>query len=199
MFKLNKKKLILISLIIVLVIAIGGILYYFQIKYGIFYSLETRKEMSTRFLEQAEVFIKQASFKESEKAARKAINYDPKNIKAYIALGKSLYAQQRFLEAKKDYLNGLKQNPENFEMNFYLANVLRDLKEFDLADKYYKKATEIEPGNIVLWASWAISYRDDRNDPNGAVKIYEEALKINPDNEQLQNLYKGAKKNAGLE
>lgn len=179
-------------------IAIGGILYYFQAEYGIFYSLKTRKEISGRFLEKAENLIKQASFIESERAARKAVKYNSANIKAYIALGKSLYAQLKFTEAKGVYLKGLKQNPENFEMNFYLANVLRDLKEFDLADKYYKKATEIEPGNIVLWASWAISYRDDRNDPKGAVKIYEEALKINPDNEQLQNLYEGAKKNAGL-
>jgi tetratricopeptide (TPR) repeat protein len=200
MFQNKKIKIIVIP--IVLIVLIGGALYYFQTEYGIFYSKEKKQQISEEFVKKSEVFMEKtfpADFPKAEKMAIKALRFNKENIESYILLAKTLYAQERLEEAKGIYLRGLEIDPENFKMNFYLGNVLRDLGEHDLAEEYYKKALEIDPHDITCWINYAIFYSFDKKDWAGAARVYEEALKANPDNEQLKSLYEGAKQNAGLE
>ena len=195
------KKIIIYLVIAVLIILIGWAFYYFQTEYGIFYSREKKEQISEEFEKTSENFLSKtfpADFPAAEKAAIKAIRFNKKNIDAYILLAKSLYAQSRLEEAKGIYLRGLEIDPNNFEMNFYLGNIYRDLGEFDMAEEYYKKALEINPHDITCWMNYAIFYSFDKKDWQGAAKVCEEGLKVNPDNEQLENCYETAKKNAEI-
>jgi len=200
MFQNQKIKKILVPL--VLIILVGGALCYFQTEYGIFYSKEKKQQLSEEIRKKGEEFIEKtfpADFPKAEKMAIKAIKFNKENVEAYILLAKTLYAQERLEEAEGIYLRGLELDPGNFKMNFYLGNVYRDLGEHDLAEKQYKKALEIDPQDVTCWINYAIFYSFDKKDWAGAARVYEEALKANPDNEQLKNLYEGAKKNAGIE
>jgi tetratricopeptide (TPR) repeat protein len=48
-------------------------------------------------------------------------------------------------EAAKRFTAALKRNPDNPDLQNYLGYTHRNLKQFDLAFKYYKRAIEIDP------------------------------------------------------
>jgi len=190
----DKKRIILkLFFVIIIVIVLGFFLSYFQTEYGIFYSSEKRKQISQNLTSEAENWINKADFPQTEKIAQRAVRHDKNNLEAYIILARSLYAQEKLEQSRDTYLAGLAQAPQDFRMNFYLGNVYRDLGELDTAEDYYNIALSIEPDNIECWINYALFYKFDRQDLEGVLKVYEQALKVNPDNERLQKLYDGIK------
>lgn len=191
--KLKKKRIKITSLVLAVLVLAGAAGYYFQTEYGIFYGKEKRKEVSFSLAGEAEKLINQADFPTTEKTAKRAVRHYPANIEAHLLWARSLYAQERLAESRDVYLKGLAIEPENFKMNFYLGNVYRDLGELEKAEEQYLKALAIEPANIECWINYAIFYSYDREDLEGAVRVYEQALKVNPGNERLQTLYQSSK------
>ena len=48
-------------------------------------------------------------------------------------------------EAAKRFETALKRNPDSADLQNYLGYTHRNLKQFDLSFKYYKRAIELEP------------------------------------------------------
>jgi tetratricopeptide (TPR) repeat protein len=193
------RKTIISGVIVIVLIGIVGGLSWFHLEYGVLYSKTRRAAVSELFEQAARVCLEKgfpASFPDAEIWAKRALNYNNQNIEAYIILARSLSGQQRLGEAAGIYVRGLKLDPDNFEMNFYLANTYRELGEFDLSDQYYEKTVKLQPDNVVVWANWASGYSYNRNDWVGAANIFERALEFNPDNKKLKQLYEMALQNA---
>lgn len=189
----KSKKGLRIWMILVLIL-VAAVFYYLYSQYGIFYTKGKREELTWDLVAQAGNFLAEAKFPEAEITARKALRHNDKNSDAYLLLGQSLYAQSKWEEASAVYVEGLENDPDNLEMNFYAANVFRDLAKFDLSEKYYRQALAVDPSNQLIWVNFAMSYSWDQKNPQGALKIYEEAVSKNPDDEFLKEKYESLKK-----
>jgi tetratricopeptide (TPR) repeat protein len=61
------------------------------------------------------------------------------------AAGKQAMEQKNWPEAAKRFEAALKRDPDNPDLQNYLGYAHRNLKQFDLAFKYYKRAIELDP------------------------------------------------------
>ena len=61
------------------------------------------------------------------------------------AAGKQAMEKKNWPEARTRFEVALKRNPESADLQNYLGYTHRNLKQFDLAFKYYKRAIELEP------------------------------------------------------
>lgn len=190
----NKKILIISALAVLVLCAGGGAFYYFQQREEP--ELEYNPGLSRELSEQAEAFINQAEYEQSEKLAQQAVDLDPNNISAYILLARSKYVLGKTEQARDVYKNGLERNPNSFEMNFYIANVYRDLAEYESSARHYEKAIEINPDDVLVWSNYAFLYGFVQEKWDKAIEIYGNALKRFPDNQSLQSMYEMAKERA---
>jgi tetratricopeptide (TPR) repeat protein len=191
--RFKKQKIILIGVVIAGLVIAGGI-FYWKNKQEKPPPLNLHQQ-SLELTQQAEEAINNKEYEKCEKLAQQAVDLDQNNIEAHILLGRSRYAQKKLEQARDAYLSGLEKDPRNLTMHFFVANVFRDLREFDLSKEHYKAALEIDSHHTLLWHNYAASYALDQEDWEGAVRVYEEALKINPDDEFLQRQYEIAKEN----
>ena len=61
------------------------------------------------------------------------------------AAGKQAMEKKNWSEAAKRFEVALKRNPDSADLQNYLGYTHRNLKQFDLAFKHYKRAIELEP------------------------------------------------------
>jgi tetratricopeptide (TPR) repeat protein len=61
------------------------------------------------------------------------------------AAGKQAMEKKNWSEAAKRFEVALKRNPDSADLQNYLGYTHRNLKQYDLAFKYYKRAIELEP------------------------------------------------------
>ncbi len=64
------------------------------------------------------------------------------------AAGKQAIGKKNWPEAAKRFEAALKRNPDSADLQNYLGYTHRNLKQFDLAFKYYKRAIELEPRHL---------------------------------------------------
>ncbi|CAD8071796.1 unnamed protein product [Paramecium primaurelia] len=68
---------------------------------------------------------------------------------SYFMLGGANLFQLKYDEAEENYLNCIKQNPNNSEAHYQLGNVFKQDKQIEEAKKYYELAHNIEPYNEI--------------------------------------------------
>ena len=61
------------------------------------------------------------------------------------AAGKQAMEKKNWSEAAKRFEVALKRNPDSADLQNYLGYTHRNLKQYELAFKYYKRAIELEP------------------------------------------------------
>lgn len=61
------------------------------------------------------------------------------------AAGKQAMDKKNWPEAARRFEVALRRNPDSADLQNYLGYTHRNLKQFDLAFKYYKRAIELEP------------------------------------------------------
>lgn len=71
-----------------------------------------------------------------------------------------------------------KNNSENFTANLILAETYTQLKKHDLSARYYKKALELSPDNILVLNNLAWSLKE--SDPEQALEYAEKANSLKP-------------------
>jgi len=64
---------------------------------------------------------------------------------ADFAAGKQAMEKKNWPEAAKRFEVALKRNPDSADLQNYLGYTHRNLKQFDLAFKYYKRALQLSP------------------------------------------------------
>jgi cytochrome c-type biogenesis protein CcmH/NrfG len=84
-------------------------------------------------------------FAEAEKAYRRALELDPKNVNVLTDLGAILYYQGKLDEAKQMFDSALNLDPKNPAALFNAGLVARDLKDYEAASVYFEKFIAANP------------------------------------------------------
>lgn len=79
----------------------------------------------------------------------------------------------------------IKLNPQDGLANYYLGNLHYDRKNYDLAQEYWEKCTQLNPNYSMAYRNLAIKYFNKDNNPDKALSSLEKAFKLDPNNTRL--------------
>lgn len=108
---------------------------------------------------------------------QKATDLQPDYLKAWTNLLGAHMSEKNWVASKKDLLNIIALEPDNSHYSSLLAKIYLHSSELDVAEKYFRMASEQEPGNAELLSNLAYcldkTYRSDE-----ALEVLEQALQI---------------------
>jgi tetratricopeptide (TPR) repeat protein len=110
------------------------------------------------------------------------------SVEAHVQVGFYYFEKNKLDDALKIFKHGAEQFPDDFRLNFLAGNTYYRLAKQKEALPYLEKAYKISPTDINTISTLGIIYDDLVMDPE-CEKLYEEALKIYPDNILLLNNY----------
>jgi tetratricopeptide (TPR) repeat protein len=84
-------------------------------------------------------------FDKAEEVYRKSIQYDPRFIDARRNLGAILAMKKQFPAAIEQWQEGLKYEPRNATLLFYVGSAYRDMGQPEKAQTWFEQAYAIEP------------------------------------------------------
>jgi tetratricopeptide (TPR) repeat protein len=112
------------------------------------------------------------------------VQKDPKNLPAWIELGNLYFDSNQPKEAIKAYSQYLAVKPDNADVRTDIGTMYRKLGNFDRAIEEYKKAAQSNPKHINSRYNLGLLLLHDKQDIKGAVKVWEEYLKVDPNSER---------------
>jgi cytochrome c-type biogenesis protein CcmH/NrfG len=128
------------------------------------------------------------------------VKKDPKNLPAWVELGNLYFDSGEPKEAIEAYRQYLAVKPDNPDVRTDMGIMYRALGEFDRAIEEFKKAAQSDPKHINSRYNIGIVLLHDKQDIKGAIKAWEEYLKVDPKSEraervkaQMENLKKMVK------
>jgi len=105
---------------------------------------------------------------------------NPTNVDAWTQLGNVYFDTQNFAKAIRAYEKSLELSPNNPNVLTDLGVMYRRTGQPEKAVEAFDKAMAINPGHEQSRFNKGIVLRYDMNDRAGAVKAWEELLKVNP-------------------
>lgn len=105
---------------------------------------------------------------------------NPTNVDAWTQLGNVYFDTQNFAKAIRAYEKSLELSPNNPNVLTDLGVMYRRNGQPEKAVEAFDKAMAINPGHEQSRFNKGIVLRYDMNDRAGAVKAWEELLKVNP-------------------
>jgi superkiller protein 3 len=126
---------------------------------------------------------------------RQAIALEPdKHVWIYYALGQLLSKQERFDEAIALYQDAVKLFPEEAEVYRQLGNTQNQADQLDAAAESFQKAIDLQP-DAQPWVYLTLcQILIEQDNVDEAITLYEEAVKIYPENADLQREFGFAQK-----
>jgi len=128
------------------------------------------------------------------------IKKDPKNLPAWVELGNLYFDSGQPKEAIEAYGKYLAVKPDNADVRTDMGIMYRALGDFDRAIEEFKKAAQSDPKHVNSRYNIGIVLLHDKGDIKGALKAWEDYLKVDPKSEkaervkaQMENLKKMAK------
>ncbi len=128
------------------------------------------------------------------------VKKDPKNVPAWVELGNLYFDSGQPKEAIEAYSQYLAVKPDNADVRTDMAIMYRNLGDFDRALQEFRKAAQSDPKHVNSRYNIGIVLLHDKQDIKGAIKAWEEYLKVDPMSEranrlraQMENLKKMAK------
>jgi len=129
-----------------------------------------------------------------------AVKKDPKNSSAWLELGNLYFDSGQPKEAIDAYRQYLAIKPDNPDVRTDMGIMYRALGEFDRAIEEFKKAAQSDPKHVNSRYNMGIVLLHDKGDIQGAIKAWEDYLKVDPKSEraervraQMENLRKMVK------
>jgi len=99
---------------------------------------------------------------------------------AYTLSGHELIDED-FDKAISFFQSALRVDPRHYNAWYGLGTCYMRMSKLRLADYHFRKASEIHPKNAVLLGCVGMVY-ERSNDPKAAMALYDEAIRISPDN-----------------
>ncbi len=134
------------------------------------------------------------------KTLNEILQKDPKNLPAWVELGNLYFDSDQPKEAIEAYSKYLAAKPENPDVRTDMGIMYRRLAEFDRALEEFRKAAQTDPKHVNSRYNIGIVLLHDKQDIKGAIKAWEEYLKVDAKSEradrvraQMENLKKMAK------
>jgi tetratricopeptide (TPR) repeat protein len=112
-------------------------------------------------------------------AARKAIELDPKDAKAHVALGVALTHKKQWDEAVASYRKAIELDPKLAPAHNGLGNVLRAKQQWDEAIAEFKAAIQLDRQFAPAHTGLGFAYYD-KNHLDDAVAEFKKAIEIDP-------------------
>lgn len=110
-----------------------------------------------------------------------AIQLDPKNIQAYVRLGRALEAEHQIDAAVSSYQKALDLQPNFPALATYVGNIYLDKGDLESARKYYRQALSYDSNFAVAIANTAWVDAEEGKDLEVALGMAEKAKSMDPD------------------
>ena len=91
-------------------------------------------------------------------------------------------------EAIEAYNQYLAVKPDNADVRTDLGTMYRKLGNFDRAIEEYKKAARSDPKHMNSRYNLGLILLHDKQDIKGAIKVWEDYLKVDPNSERAQRI-----------
>ena len=121
-------------------------------------------------------------------ALKDIVKKDPKNLSALVELGNLYFDSGQPKEAIEAYSRYLAIKPDNPDLRTDLGIMYRALGDFDRAIEEFKKAAQSDPKHINSRYNMGIVLLHDKQDIKGAIKAWEEYLKVDSKSERAQRV-----------
>ncbi|OGP73393.1 MAG: hypothetical protein A2V86_15320 [Deltaproteobacteria bacterium RBG_16_49_23] len=122
------------------------------------------------------------------KTLKEIIKKDPKNLPALVELGNLHFDAGQPKEAIETYSQYLAIKPDNPDVRTDLGIMYRALGDFDRAIEEFKKATQSDPKHVNSRYNIGIVLLHDKQDVKGAVKAWEDYLKVDTSSERANRI-----------
>jgi cytochrome c-type biogenesis protein CcmH/NrfG len=119
---------------------------------------------------------------------KEIVKKDPKNLPAWVELGNLYFDSDRPQEAIEAYSHYLAVKPDNPDVRADMGIMYRKLGQFDKALEEFRKAAQIDPKHVVSRYYIGLVLLHDKQDIKGAIKAWEEYLKVDSNSERAQRI-----------
>jgi len=119
---------------------------------------------------------------------KEIVKKDPKNLPAWVELGNLYFDTDQPKEAIEAYSQYLTIKPNNADVRTDMGIMYRKLGQFDKAIQEFKKAAQSDPKHVNSRYNIGLVLLHDKQDIQGAVKAWEEYLKVDPNSEKAQRI-----------
>jgi len=119
---------------------------------------------------------------------KEIVTKDPKNLPAWVELGNLYFDSHQPKEAIEAYSQYLKVKPDHPDIRTDMGIMYRELRQFDRAIEEFKKAAQSDPKHANSRYNIGIVLLHDKQDINGAIKAWEDYLKVDPNSEKAQRI-----------
>lgn len=121
-------------------------------------------------------------------ALKDIVKRDPKNLSAWEELGNLYFDSNQPREAIEAYSQYLSIKPDNADVRTDMGIMYRRLGEFDRAIEEFKKAAQSDPKHVNSRYNLGLVLLHDKQDIKGAVKAWEEYLKVDQKSERAERV-----------
>lgn len=144
---------------------------------------EAIEDPSHKLIDQAESALEKQDYAAAEKTLLDVVASDPKNFRAWYDLGFVYRSTNRQTEAITAYRKSVEANPQVFESNFILGQLLARKGDSEAA-KYLAVATTLKPAShpeqSLSQAHLALGDVLEKDHPDEALKAFQKAVELQP-------------------
>ena len=119
---------------------------------------------------------------------KEILKQDPKNLPAWMELGNLYFDSGQPKEAIEAYRQYLAVKPDNSDVRTDMGIMYRALGQFDRAIEEFKKAAQSDPKHMNSRYNIGVVLLHDKGDTKGALKAWEDYLKVDPNSERAQRI-----------
>ena len=122
------------------------------------------------------------------KTLKEIVKKDPKNLLAWVELGTLHFDSDQPKEAVEAYSHYLAVKPDNPDVRTDMGIMYRKLGQFDRALEEFRKAAQSDPKHVNSRYNIGLVLLHDKQDIKGAIKAWEEYLRVDPNSERGQRI-----------
>jgi cytochrome c-type biogenesis protein CcmH/NrfG len=122
------------------------------------------------------------------KTLKEIVKKDPKNLPAWVELGNLYFDTDQPKEAIDAYSHYLAVKPDNPDVRTDMGIMYRKLGQFDKALDEFRKAAQSDPKHVNSRYNIGLVLLHDKQDMQGAIKAWEEYLRVDPNSEKAQRI-----------
>ncbi len=122
------------------------------------------------------------------KTLQEIVKKDPKNLPAWVELGNLYFDSDRPKESIEAYSRYLAVKPDNPDVRTDMGIMYRKLGQFDRALEEFRKAAQSDPKHINSRYNIGLVLLHDKGDIKGAIKAWEDYLKVDPNSERARRI-----------
>jgi len=119
---------------------------------------------------------------------RSNLKDDPKNLNVLIQLGNLYFDAEQFDQAIEAYSKALEIDPNNADVRTDMGIMYKKKRNYDRAIAEFKKAAELNPRHVNSRYNLGIVLLHDKGDIKGAIKAWEDYLRVEPTGPRADNI-----------